>query len=70
MRFDRELSAERGAHVVLEETAGLKAVFDCFGKSVVTPTKTTAAVSRTNVHAHADKGRLSNAETMLAWLRG
>jgi hypothetical protein len=65
MSFDRELSAEAGAHVVLEEPAGLKAVFDCFSKSVVTPTKTTAAVSHTHAHAHADKGGLSDAETML-----
>lgn len=63
--FDRELSAEDGAHVVMEEPAGLKAGFDCFRKSVVT-----AAVSRTHAHAHADKGRLSDAETMLARLRG
>jgi hypothetical protein len=34
---------------------------------VVTPTKTTAAVSRS--HAHADKGKLSDVETMLARMR-
>lgn len=68
MRFDSELSAERGAPVALEESADSKAVFDCLNQSVVTPTMTTAAVSHT--HAHADKGRLSDVETMLARLRG
>ncbi|KAF3384962.1 hypothetical protein F1880_002680 [Penicillium rolfsii] len=65
----RELSTEGGTHVVLEESAGSKAVFDYFSKSVITPIKIMAAVSRTHAHAQADQGRLSDAKEILARLR-
>jgi hypothetical protein len=68
MRFDRELSVERDAPVALEEPSGSEVVENYLNESVITPARTTAAVSR--IDAHADKGRLSDVETELARLRG
>lgn len=67
MRFDRGLIAEREAFFAQQKAEGSEAVSNCLNKLVVTPTKTTAAVSRS--HAHADKGKLSDVETTLARMR-
>lgn len=77
MRFDSSLSAGRGTHFSVLEPAGSKTARDRRKMSMVPVTPTAqitkdpftppAAVTRTD--AHADKGRLSDVETMLARLR-
>lgn len=71
------MSAGRGTHISILEPAGLKTARDRCKMSVVpvtppaqiTKDKFTPPVAVTRTDAHADKGKLSDVETMLAQLR-